>query len=56
MDRTGMFILGILVGAVAVLGVQKMIEENQLSLDDLEDSLEEKLGALEEDFSQPLFN
>jgi len=56
MDRTGTFFLGLALGALAALGIKKLIDSKELSLENLEDSIEEKLDALEGHFNEPAYN
>ncbi len=56
MDRTGTFFLGLALGALVALGIKKLIDEQELSLENLEDSIEEKLDALEGHFGEPVYN
>ena len=56
MDRVGSFILGLVAGAAIALGIKKLMENGGLSLESLEDTIEEKLDALEGVFSEPVLN
>lgn len=56
MDRVGSFFLGVVAGALVVLGVQRLLDGRGLSLESLEDSIEEKLDALEGAFAEPILN
>lgn len=47
MDRAGSFLLGVLTGAALVLGLRKLLDDRELSLESLEESIEHKLDELE---------
>jgi len=55
MDRLGIFLVGVLAGAVGALAIKRLVDENQISLESLEDSITERLDALEENL-QPILN
>lgn len=55
MDRLGIFLVGVLAGAVGALAIKRLVDDNQISLESLEDSITERLDALEENL-QPILN
>ncbi len=56
MDRVGSFFLGLVAGALLALGIKRLMDEKDLSLQSLEDSIEDRLDALEGHFGEPVLN
>ncbi len=56
MDRAGSFLLGLVAGALLALGIKKLMDEKGITLQSLEDSIEDRLDALEGHFGEPVLN
>jgi hypothetical protein len=56
MDRLGSFFLGLVAGAILALGIKKLMDDKDLSLESLEETIEDRLDALEGHFGEPVLN